>query len=152
MLKALSYLLTLLNFGLFLLVFVVTRDLYQTLFALLYGVATAHDMSAFQVSAGLRTLDMVGMFLMGLAAIVLVIVIQSVYERARSGVQLAARFAMVLGLQVAWVGVTRVLVWLMPVGVRHVALDRYTLLPLVAGIAAIVAGILLRRRTSAPRS
>ena len=85
----------------FLLVFIVTRDLYQTLFAVLYGMATAHDMSAFQVSAGLRTLDMVGMFVMGLAAIVLVIMIQATYERARSGVQLGARFATVFGLQVA---------------------------------------------------
>lgn len=150
--KALSYVLTLLNFGLFLLVFIVTRDLYQTLFAVLYGMATAHDMSAFQVSAGLRTLDMVGMFVMGLAAIVLVIMIQATYERARSGIQLGARFATVFGLQVLWIGVTRVLIWLMPVGVRHVALDRYTLLPLVAGGAAIAVGILLRRRTSAPRS
>ena len=150
--KALSYVLTLLNFGLFLLVFIVTRDLYQTLFAVLYGMATAHDMSAFQVSASLRTLDMVGMFVMGLAAIVLVIMIQATYERARSGIQLGARFATVFGLQVLWIGVTRVLIWLMPVGVRHVALDRYTLLPLVAGGAAIAVGILLRRRTSAPRS
>lgn len=150
--KALSYLLTLLNFALFLLVFIVTRDLYQTLFAMLYGMATAHDMSAFQVSAGLRTLDMVGMFVMGIAAIVLIIVIQSAYERARSGVQLGARFATVLGLQLAWVGCTRVLIWLLPVGVRHVALDRYTLLPLVAGGAAIAIGILLRRRAPASRS
>ena len=150
--KVLSYALTLVNFGLFLLVFIVTRDLYQTLFAMLYGVATAHDMSAFQVSAGLRTLDMVGMFVMGIAAIVLIIMIQSAYEGARSGTQLAARFATVFGLQVLWIGATRVLIWLMPVGVRHMALDSYTLLPLLAGSAAIVAGILLRRRTSAPRS
>ena len=150
--KVLSYVLTLVNFAAFLLVFIATRDLYQTLFALLYGVATARDMSAFQVSAALRTFDMVGMFVMGLAAIVLIIVIQSAYERARSGVQLTARFCTVLGLQVAWVGFTRVLVWLMPVGVRGVGLDRYTLLPLAAGGAAIAVGILLRRRTPAPRS
>ena len=143
--------LTLLNFGLFLLVFIVTRDLYQTLFAVLYGVATERDMSAFQVSAALRTLDMVGMFIMGIAAIVLVIVIQAAYERARGGVQLAARFMAVFGLQVAWIGLARVLIWVMPVGVRHVALDRYTLLPLAAGGAAILVGILLRRRTSASR-
>ena len=150
--KALSYVLTLLNFGLFLLVFIVTRDLYQTLFAMLYGVATERDMSAFQVSAGLRTLDMVGMFVMGIGAIVLVIVIQAAYERARSGIQLAARFMTVLGLQVAWIGLTRILIWATPVGVRHVALDRYTLLPLAAGGAAILVGILLRRRISASRS
>ena len=149
--KVLSYALTLLNFGLFLLVFVVTRDLYQTLFAFLYGLATAHDMSAFQVSAALRTFDMVGMFVMGLAVIVLIIVIESFFERARSGVQLAARFATVLGLQVAWIGFTRVLVWLLPVSGRGVGLDIYTLLPLAAGGAAIVAGILLRRRIPASR-
>ena len=147
-----SYVLTLLNFGLFLLVFIATRDLYQTLFAVLYGAATDRDMSAFQVSAGLRTLDMVGMFVMGIAVIVLIIVIQSAYERARSGVQLGARFAIVFGVQVAWVGFTRVLIWLMPVGVSHMALDSYTLLPLVVGSAAIVAGILLRRRSLASRS
>lgn len=149
--QVLSYALTLLNFGLFLLVFVVTRDLYQTLFAFLYGVATAHDMSAFQVSAALRTFDMVGMFVMGLAVIVLIIVIESFFGRARSGVQLAARFATVLGLQVAWIGFTRVLVWLLPVSVRSVGLDIYTLLPLAAGGAAIVVGILLRRRVPASR-
>ena len=149
--KALSYVLTLLNFGVFLLVFIVTRDLYQTLFAVLYGVATERDMSAFQVSAALRTLDMVGMFLMGIAAIVLVIVIQASYERSRSGMQLTARFATVIGLQVTWIGLSRVLIWLMPVGVSHMALDRYTLLPLVAGGAAVAAGILLRRRVPASR-
>ena len=98
--KVLSYALTLVNFAGFLLVFVVTRDLYRTLFAVLYGVATSRDMSAFQVSAALRTFDMVGMLVMGLAAIVLIIVIQSVYEGARDGVQLGARFATVSGLQV----------------------------------------------------
>ena len=149
--KVFSYALTLLNFGLFLLVFVVTRDLYHTLFALLYGVATARDMSAFQVSAALRTIDMVGLFVMGLAVIVLIIVIEASYERARSGIQLAARFATVLGVQVAWIGFTRVLVWLIPVDVGSVGLDRYTLLPLVAGSAAIVVGILLRRRVPASR-
>lgn len=148
----LSYALTLLNFAVFLLLFIVTRDLYQTLFAVLYEAATARDMSAFQVSASLRTLDMVGMFVMGLGAIVLIIVIQSAYERARSGIQLGARFATVLGLQLAWIGFARVLIWLMPVGVRHVALDLYTLLPLVAGGAAIAVGILLRWRTAASRS
>lgn len=150
--KALSYVLTLGNFGLFLLVFVATRDLYRTLFAMLYGMATERDMSAFQVSAALRTFDMVGMFVMGLAAIVLIIMIQSSYEGARSGVQLTARFATVLGLQVAWIGFTRVLVWLMPVGVRDMGLDSYTLAPLVGGGAAIAVGILLRRRTSTSRS
>ena len=152
MLKALSYVLTLLNFAVFLLVFIVTRDLYQTLFAVLYGVATERDMSAFQVSAALRTLDMVGMFLMGIGAIVLVIVIQAFYERARGGMQLASRSLTVAGLQVAWIGLARVLIWVMPVGVRHVALDRYTLLPLAAGGAAIVAAILLRRRAAASLS
>ena len=147
-----SYVLTLLNFALFLLVFIATRDLYQTLFTVLYGVATERDMSAFQVSAGLRTLDMVGMLVMGIGVIVLIIVIQSAYERARSGIQLGARFATVFGMQVAWVGLTRVLIWLTPVGVRHMALDSYTLLPLAAGGAAIVAGILLRRRIAASRS
>ena len=146
--KVLGYALTLVNFAAFLLVFIVTRDLYQTLFALLYGVATARDMSAFQVSAALRTFDMVGMFVMGLAVIVLIIVIQSAYERARSGVQLTARFATVAGLQVAWIGFTRVVVWLMPIGVRG-GLDGYTLIPLVAGSAAIAVGILLRQRTPA---
>ena len=150
--KVLSYLLTLVNFAAFLLVFIATRDLYQTLFALLYGVATARDMSAFQVSAALRTFDMVGMFVMGLAAIVLIIVIQSAYERARNGIQLTARFLTVFGLQVAWVGFTRVVVWLMPLGVRGVGLDGYTLLPLVAGSAAIAVGILMRRRSPASRS
>ena len=150
--KVLSYLLTLVNFGGFLLVFVVTRDLYRTLFAVLYGLATSRDMSAFQVSAALRTFDMVGMFVMGLAAIVLIIVIQSVYEAARDGVQLGARFATVSGLQVAWIGITRVLVWLLPVGVHDMGLDGYTLVPLVAGGAAIAVGILLRRRTPASRS
>ena len=150
--KVMSYVLTLLNFALFLLVFIATRDLYQTLFTVLYGVATERDMSAFQVSASLRTLDMVGMLVMGIGVIVLIIVIQSAYERARSGVQLGARFAIVFGVQVAWVGFTRVLILLMPVGVSHMALDSYTLLPLVAGSAAIVAGILLRRRSLAPRS
>jgi hypothetical protein len=152
MLKALSYVLTLLNFAVFLLVFIVTRDLYQTLFAVLYGAATERDMSAFQVSAALRTLDMVGMFVMGVGAIVLVIVIQAFYERARTGMQLGARFLTMAGLQVAWIGLTRVLIWAMPVGVRHIALDRYTLLPLAAGGAAIVAGILLRRRIAASQS
>ena len=38
-----------------------------------------------------------------------------------------------LGVQVAWIGFTRVLVWLIPVDVGSVGLDRYTLLPLVAG-------------------
>ena len=150
--KALSYVLTLLNFGLFLLVFIATRDLYRTLFAVLYGEATARDMSAFQVSAALRTFDMVGMLVMGIAVIVLIIVIQSSYEKARSGVQLTARFATVLGLQVAWVGVTRVLAWLLPVGVHNMGLDGYTLIPLAAGGAAIAVGILLRRRTPASRS
>ena len=150
--KVLSYVLTLVNFGGFLLVFIVTRDLYRTLFAVLYGLATSRDMSAFQVSAALRTFDMVGMFVMGLAAIVLIIVIQTLYERARDGVQLGARFATVSGLQVAWVGVTRVLVWLLPVGVHGMGLDGYTLVPLAAGGAAITVGILLRRRTPASRS
>ena len=150
--KVLSYALTLVNFAGFLLVFVVTRDLYRTLFAVLYGVATSRDMSAFQVSAALRTFDMVGMFVMGLAAIVLIIVIQSVYEGARSGVQLGARFATVSGLQVGWIGITRVLVWLLPVGVHDMGLDGYTLIPLAAGGAAIAVGILLRRRTPASRS
>ena len=150
--KAMSYVLTLLNFGLFLLVFIATRDLYRTLFAVLYGAATERDMSAFQVSAALRTSDMVGMFVMGIAVIVLIIVIQSSYDGARSGVQLTARFATVLGLQVAWIGFTRVLVWLVPVGVRNMGLDGYTLIPLAAGGAAIAVGILLRRRASASRS
>ncbi|MDE0448133.1 MAG: hypothetical protein OXH96_15825 [Spirochaetaceae bacterium] len=150
--KVLSYLLTLVNFAGFLLVFVVTRDLYRTLFAVLYGLATSRDMSAFQVSAALRTFDMVGMFVMGLAAIVLIIVIQSVYEGARDGVQLGARFATVSGMQMAWIGATRVLVWLLPVGVHDMGLDGYTLVPLAAGGAAIAVGILLRRRTSASRS
>ena len=81
--------------------------------------------------------------------IVLIIVIQTAYERARSGVQLTARFATVAGLQVAWIGFTRVVVWLLPIGVRGVGLDGYTLIPLVAGSAAIAVGILLRQRTPA---
>ena len=147
--KVLGYALTLVNFAAFLLVFIATRDLYQTLFALVYGVATARDMSAFQVSAALRTFDMVGMFVMGLAVIVLIIVIQTAYERARSGVQLAARFATVAGLQMAWIGCTRVVVGLLPLGVPGVGVDGYTLIPLAAGSAAIAVGILLRQRIPA---
>ena len=105
--RVLGYALTLLNFGLFLLVFVATRDLYKTLFAFFYYLATDRDMSAFRVSALLRTGDMVGMFFMGLALIVLIIVIQASYERSRDYAQLGARFALVLGLQLVWIGFTR---------------------------------------------
>ena len=150
--RVLAYVLTLLNFALFLLTFIATRDLYQTLFALFYRLGTDRDMSAFQVSALLRTGDMVGMFVMGLAVIVLIIVIQSVYERARDYAQLGVRFALVLGLQLLWIGLTRVLVWLIPVGVATFGLDEYTLVPLLAGGAAVVAAIVLRRRPSASRS
>ena len=150
--RVLSYVLTLVNFALFLLVFIVTRDLYQTLFVFFYRLATARDLSAFRVSALLRTFDMVSMFVMGLGVIVLIIVIQAAFERARSGVQLGARFALVIGLQLVWVGATRVLVWMIPAGVRTFGLDGYTLLPLAAGGAAVVAAIVLRRRPSTSRS
>ena len=147
--RVLSYALTLLNFALFLLVFIVTRDLYQTLFVFFYRLATAREMSAFRVSALLRTFDMVGLFVLGLVVIVLIIVIQAAYERARSSAQLGARFALVIGLQLMWIGATRVIVWIIPAGVRNLSLDAYTLLPLAAGGAALVAGIMLRRRLSA---
>jgi hypothetical protein len=147
--RVLSYALTLLNFALFLLVFIVTRDLYQTLFVFFYRLATAREMSAFRVSALLRTFDMVGLFGLGLVVIVLIIVIQAAYERARSSAQLGARFALVIGLQLMWIGATRVIVWIIPAGVRNLSLDAYTLLPLAAGGAALVAGIMLRRRLSA---
>ena len=147
--RVLSYALTLLNFALFLLVFIVTRDLYQTLFVFFYRLATAREMSAFRVSALLRTFDMVGLFGLGLVVIVLIIVIQAAYERARNSAQLGARFALVIGLQLMWIGATRVIVWIIPAGVRNLSLDAYTLLPLAAGGAALVAGIMLRRRLSA---
>ena len=147
--RVLSYALTLLNFALFLLVFIVTRDLYQTLFVFFYRLATAREMSAFRVSALLRTFDMVGLFVLGLVVIVLIIVIQAAYERARNSAQLGARFALVIGLQLMWIGATRVIVWIIPAGVRNLSLDVYTLLPLAAGGAALVAGIMLRRRLSA---
>ncbi len=149
MLRVLSYVFTLLNFALFLLAFVVTRDLYQTLFAFFYRLATAGEMSAFRVSALLRTFDMVSLFVLGLAMIVLTIVIQAAYERARGGTRLGARFALVTGLQLTWIGATRVLVWLIPANERNLILDGYALLPLAAGGAAVVAGIMLRRRPSA---
>lgn len=149
MLRVLSYVFTLVNFALFLLVFLVTRDLYQTLFAFFYRLATAGEMSAFRVSALLRTFDMVGLFVLGLAMIVLTIVIQAAYERARGGTRLGARFALVTGLQLTWIGATRVLVWMIPASGRNLSLDGYTLLPLAAGGAAVVAGIMLRRRPSA---
>ena len=147
--RVLSYALTLLNFALFLLVFIVTRDLYQTLFVFFYRLATAREMSAFRVSALLRTFDMVGLFGLGLVVIVLIIVIQAAYERARNSAQLGARFALVIGLQLMWIGATRVIVWIIPAGVPNLSLDAYTLLPLAAGGAALVAGIMLRRRLSA---
>ena len=149
MLRVLSYVFTLVNFALFLLVFLVTRDLYQTLFAFFYRLATAGEMSAFRVSALLRTFDMVGLFVLGLAMIVLTIVIQAAYERARDGTRLGARFALVTGLQLTWIGATRVLVWMIPASGRNLSLDGYTLLPLAAGGAAVIAGIMLRRRPSA---
>ena len=149
MLRVLSYVFTLLNFALFLLAFVVTRDLYQTLFAFFYRLATAGEMSAFRVSALLRTFDMVSLFILGLAMIVLTIVIQAAYERARGGTRLGARFALVTGLQLTWIGATRVLVWLIPANERNLILDGYALLPLAAGGAAVFAGIMLRRRPSA---
>ena len=140
--RVVGYLLTLLNFGLFLLVFVATRDLYKTLFAFFYYLAIDRDMSAFRVSSLLRTGDMVGMFFMGLAVIVLIIVIQAAYERTRDFAQLGARFALVFGLQLVWIGFTRVLVAIIPVGdVPTFGIDGYTLVPLVAGGAAVVAAI-----------
>ena len=147
--RVLSYPLTLVNFGLFLLAFIVTRDLYQTLFVFFYRLATARDLSAFRVSALLRTFDMVSLFGMGLVMIVLIIVIQALYERARDSTQLGARFALVTGLQLMWIGATRVLVWMTPTGVLDLSLDGYALLPLVAGGAAVIAAIVLRRRHSA---
>ena len=114
-----------------------------------YRLATAREMSAFRVSALLRTFDMVGLFGLGLVVIVLIIVIQAAYERARNSAQLGARFALVIGLQLMWIGATRVIVWIIPAGVRNLSLDAYTLLPLAAGGAALVAGIMLRRRLSA---
>ena len=150
--RAVGYVLTLLNFGLFLLVFIATRDLYKTLFAFFYYLATERDMSAFRVSSLLRTGDMVGMFFMGLATIVLIILIQAAYERTRNFAQLGARFALVVGLQLVWIGFTRVLVSIIPVGVPTFAIDLYTLVPLFAGAAAVVAAIVLRRRPSASRS
>ena len=151
--RVVGYLLTLLNFGLFLLVFVATRDLYKTLFAFFYYLAIDRDMSAFRVSSLLRTGDMVGMFFMGLAVIVLIIVIQAAYERTRDFAQLGVRFALVFGLQLVWIGFTRVLVAIIPVGdVPTFGIDGYTLVPLVAGGAAVVAAIVLRRRRSASRS
>ena len=150
--RVVGYLLTLLNFGLFLLVFVATRDLYKTLFAFFYYLATDRDMSAFRVSALLRTGDMVGMFFMGLAVIVLIIVIQAAYERTRDFAQLGARFALVFGLQLVWIGFTRVLVSVIPAGVPTFGIDGYTLVPLFAGGAAVFAAIVLRRRPSASRS
>ena len=150
--RVVGYVLTLLNFGLFLLVFIATRDLYKTLFAFFYYLATERDMSAFRVSSLLRTGDMVGMFFMGLVTIVLIIVIQAAYERTRDFAQLGARFALVLGLQLVWIGFTRVLVSIIPVGVPTFAIDLYTMVPLCAGGAAVVAAIVLRRRPSASRS
>ena len=150
--RVVGYLLTLLNFGLFLLVFIATRDLYKTLFAFFYYLATERDVSAFRVSALLRTGDMVGMFFMGLAIIVLIIVIQAAYERTRDFAQLGARFALVLGLQLVWIGFTRVLVSVIPVDVATFGIDLYTLVPLFAGGAAVAAAIVLRRRPSASRS
>ena len=151
--RVVGYLLTLLNFGLFLLVFIATRDFYKTLFAFFYYLAIDRDMSAFRVSSLLRTGDMVGMFFMGLAVIVLIIVIQAAYERTRDYAQLGARFALVFGLQLVWIGFTRVLVAIIPVGdVPTFGIDGYTLVPLVAGGAAVVAAIVFRRRPSASRS
>ena len=151
--RVVGYLLTLLNFGLFLLVFIATRDFYKTLFAFFYYLGIDRDMSAFRVSSLLRTGDMVGMFFMGLAVIVLIIVIQAAYERTRDYAQLGARFALVFGLQLVWIGFTRVLVAIIPVGdVPTFGIDGYTLVPLVAGGAAVVAAIVLRRRPSASRS
>ena len=151
--RVVGYLLTLLNFGLFLLVFIATRDLYKTLFAFFYYLATERDMSAFRVSSLLRTGDMVGMFFMGLAVIVLIIVIQAAYERTRDFAQLGVRFALVFGLQLVWIGFTRVLVAIIPVmDVPTFGIDGYTLVPLVAGGAAVVAAIVFRRRPSASRS
>ena len=151
--RVVGYLLTLLNFGLFLLVFITTRDLYKTLFAFFYYLAIDRDMSAFRVSSLLRTGDMVGMFFMGLAVIVLIIVIQAAYERTRDFAQLGVRFALVFGLQLGWIGFTRVLVAIIPVGdVPTFGIDGYTLVPLVAGGAAVVAAIVFRRRRSASRS
>lgn len=145
----LSYAFTLLNFAVFLLAFVVTRDLYQTLFVFIYRVATAGEVSAFRVSALLRTVDMAAMFILGLGMIVLIIVIQAAYERAGGLSRLGARFAMVTGLQLTWIGATRVLVWMIPGNERNMVLDAITLLPLAAGAAAVVAGMLLKRRQSA---
>jgi len=150
--RVVGYLLTLLNFGLFLLVFVATRDLYKALFAFFYYLAIDRDMSAFRVSSLLRTGDMVGMFFMGLATIVLIIVIQAAYERTRDFAQLGARFALVFGLQLVWIGFTRVLVSIIPLDVATFGIDGFTLVPLVAGGAAVVAAIVLRRRPSASRS
>lgn len=146
----LAYAFTLLNFGLFLLAFVVTRDLYQTLFVFIYRLVTAGEVSGFRVSALLRTVDMAAMFFLGLGMIVLIIVIQAAYERAGGLSRLGARFALVTGLQLTWIGATRVLVWMIPGNERNMALDVITLLPLAAGGAAVVAGMLLRRRQSAP--
>lgn len=146
----LAYAFTLLNFGLFLLAFVVTRDLYQTLFVFIYRLATAGEVSGFRVSALLRTVDMAAMFFLGLGMIVLIIVIQAAYERAGALSRLGARFALVTGWQLTWIGATRVLVWMIPGNERNMALDVITLLPLAAGGAAVVAGMLLRRRQSAP--
>lgn len=145
----LSYAFTLLNFAVFLLAFVVTRDLYQTLFVFIYRVATAGEVSAFRVSALLRTVDMAAMFILGLGMIVLIIVIQAAYERAGALPRLGARFALVTGLQLTWIGATRVLVWMIPGNERNMVLDAITLLPLAAGAAAVVAGMLLKRRQSA---
>ena len=146
----LSYAFTLLNFGLFLLAFVVTRDLYQTLFVFIYQLATAGEVSGFRVSALLRTVDMAAMFILGLGMIVLIIVIQAAYERAGGLSRLGARFTLVTGWQLTWIGATRVLVWMIPGNERNMVLDAITLLPLAAGGAAVVAGMLLRRRQSAP--
>lgn len=145
----LSYAFTLLNFAVFLLAFVVTRDLYQTLFVFIYRVATAGEVSAFRVSALLRTVDMAAMFILGLGMIVLIIVIQAAYERAGGLSRLGARFTLVTGLQLTWIGATRVLVWMIPGNERNMVLDAITLLPLAAGAAAVVAGMLLKRRQSA---
>ena len=150
--RLLSYVLTILNFGMFLLVFAVTRDLYQRIFVFFYRLGTEREISGFRMSALLRTIDMVSLFVMGLVVIVLIILIQAAYERASSMAQLSGRFAFVLGLQLVWIGASRVAAWLIPSGLGVLSLDLYTFVPLAAGGTAVIAGILLKRRVSASRN
>ena len=116
MVKGFSYFFVLISLVVFFPVFASTRDTYRDLFVYIYKYRIENDVAMWEINGLFRVLDIAGVLIMGLAAIIAVIIFEWWFQKPPSFGVMLRKFLLVFGIQVLWIAIMRLVAWVIPFG------------------------------------